>query len=103
MDELSAYEEKRLELEERKLTVLKDIKKDIRHQKRMTNLYGFLDQMDVNREDIEDFIEFVGGKISQMREGNESGEDVASAITEAIRSATSQNVDVTVESVKESG
>lgn len=64
-DDMTEYEEERLELEREKVRLLKKIRKDVKHQQSLENLAELADRLDIGRDDIDGVVRFVGDKLKQ--------------------------------------
>lgn len=70
-EELSTYEKKRLELEKQKVELLRDIRKDLRHDRKLKNLYNVVDALEIDRDDIDRFVRFVGDQLEERRDNED--------------------------------
>lgn len=100
-EELTEYQEKRLEVEEAKLEELRQLRKDLKKRARMQGFHRIVDELDVDKNDIESIAGFLRKKFAGEDGGQEKKsqtiDDVSETIAEAVRSATSDDVDVSVE------
>jgi translation initiation factor 1 (eIF-1/SUI1) len=101
-EELTEYQERRLEVEEAKLEELRQLRKDLKKRARMEGVHRIIDELDVDKQDVESIAgflrkKFAGGDVEQEELKSRTIEDVSDTIAEAVRSATSDDVDVTVE------
>ncbi len=95
-DELSPYEEEMLEIEREKLEVLKKLRKDLKHRERMENLHRFIEEFEIEREDVASFVRFLREKFGEAKEGgDDEGEHVAKRIKDAVSTTLSRlNIEV---------
>lgn len=117
-EELTPYQERMLEIEEEKLAAIKGIRKELRSGFRSERIHYLLDDLDIDREDLETVFRllrdrFGGGSSKEVSipvsdEDEERGsaksltgsgteDDVKQAVVDAIRSATGKNVSVEIE------
>jgi len=117
-EELTPYQERMLEIEEEKLAAIKGIRKELRSGFRSERIHYLLDDLDIDREDLETVFRllrdrFGGGSTEEVSipavdDGDGAGsaksitdssaeDDVKQAVVEAIRSATGKNVSVDIE------
>jgi len=67
-DELTRYEEERLELEREKVRLLKEIRKDMKHQRNLDNIHNIVDTLEIDRDDIDAAVSFIGEQLEKHRE-----------------------------------
>lgn len=116
-EELTPYQERMLEIEEEKLAAIKGIRKELRSGFRSERIHYLLDDLDIDREDLETVFRllrdrFGGGSTEEVSipgsddDGSEAAksvtgsgadDDVKQAVVDAIRSATGKNVSVEIE------
>lgn len=116
-EELTPYQERMLEIEEEKLAAIKGIRKDLRSGLRAERIHYLLDDLDIDREDLETVFRLLkdrfGGSgeevsipVSDDDDGSEAAksvtgagadDDVKQAVVDAIRSATGKDVSVEIE------
>ncbi|MDY6778542.1 MAG: hypothetical protein SVU32_07795 [Candidatus Nanohaloarchaea archaeon] len=85
-DDLSDYEEQRLEIERKKLEALQGIKKALKHQSRMQSVQDLMDRMDVDRDDIETIAGLVASHIgSGKMTGRDNGWPTPSRFSRALQ------------------
>lgn len=67
-DEMSRYEEERLELEREKVRLLRKIRKDMKHQRNLENIHNIVDTLEIDRDDIDAAVSFIGEHLEKRRE-----------------------------------
>lgn len=70
-EDMSAYEEERLELEREKVRLLRKIRKDMKHQRNLDNLHNIVETLEIDRDDIDAAVSFLGEQLEKRREEKE--------------------------------
>lgn len=96
-DELSTYEKRRLELEEKKVELLSSIRKDLRRHQRFSNVHKLVDELDIDKHDIGRLAQYVEHRVDGREEETSSKGGTTKAIGELVAALTSKNVDVSVD------